>query len=274
MQTRLAPAKINLTLHVTGQRADGYHLLDSLVVFAEAGDVVGYAPAPEATLSITGMGARALSAEADNLILRAARLMGRGGAFTLDKRLPVASGMGGGTSDAAAAVHLMAAGAPLPGTEALMRLGADMPVCMAAPQPARMTGLGEGVERLSGVPALWMVLVNPGVHQSTPAVFKALTRRDNAPMPARLPGWPDAGALIRWLGAMRNDLQAPAIALSPVIDTVLAALGAQPGCGLARMTGSGATCFGLFHTEAAARTAAAALARPGWWVVATRSVGS
>lgn len=272
----VAPAKINLTLHVTGRRADGYHLLDSLVVFTEAGDLLSLNDGPGLSLQLTGPQAASLAPEPDNLVLRAARIVdARRVAFTLDKRLPVASGMGGGSSDAAAALKLLAArGLPLPDTAGLMRLGADLPVCMTAPAPARMQGLGEQVTPQPGVPALWLLLVNPGQGLSTPAVFKALQSPDNPPMPAELPAWPDAPALADWLARMRNDLQAPAIALMPAIADLLAAIAAQPGCLLARMTGSGATCFGIFDGETALAAAARALKAPGRFVLPTRSLPS
>lgn len=275
--TRLAPAKINLTLHVTGRRPDGYHLLDSLVVFAEAGDRVTLAPGPGLSLDLTGPRAAALAVEPDNLVLRAARMMGADhAAFTLEKNLPVASGMGGGSSDAATALRLLAEaqGRPLPDTASLMRLGADLPVCMAAPAPARMRGLGEQVDPLPGVPALWLLLVNPGQGLSTPAVFKALQTPDNPPMPETLPTWSDAASLCDWLRDQRNDLQPPAIALMPQIDTLLRDIAGQGGCRLARMTGSGATCFGIFDSEAALTAAAGALQAPGRVVLPTRSVAS
>ncbi|WP_127105070.1 4-(cytidine 5'-diphospho)-2-C-methyl-D-erythritol kinase [Pararhodobacter zhoushanensis] len=275
--SRLAPAKINLTLHVTGQREDGYHLLDSLVVFAEAGDLLTLRTGPGLSLDLTGPCAAALAPEPDNLVLRAARLTGaQGVAFTLDKQLPVASGMGGGSSDAAAALHLLAEerDLPLPGTQALMRLGADMPVCMAAPAPMRMRGLGERVDPVAGIPALWLLLVNPGQGLSTPAVFKAMTLRQNPAMPDALPRFDDAKTLCDWLAGMRNDLQAPAIALMPQIKALLADIGAQDGCLLARMTGSGATCFGIFTNEAAMRAAATALSAPGRYILPTRSLPS
>lgn len=274
--TAVAPAKINLTLHVTGRRADGYHRLDSLVVFTEAGDALTLRDGPGLSLDLTGPCAAALAPEPDNLVLRAARMVGaQRAAFTLDKRLPVASGMGGGSSDAAAALKLLAGrGHPGPDIAGLMRLGADLPVCMAAPRPARMRGLGEWVETLPGVPALWLLLVNPGQGLSTPAVFKALESRDNPAMPERLPDWPDAPAMAAWLSGQRNDLQAPAIALMPAIGPLLAAIAAQPGCLLSRMTGSGATCFGIFADDAALNAAARALAAPGRFVLPTRSLPS
>lgn len=272
---RLAPAKINLTLHVTGQRADGYHLLDSLVVFATVGDLVSLTDRPG--FAMTGPQAPALADEADNLVSRAARLIGAEGAgLLLDKRLPVASGMGGGSSDAAAALHLLgtARGLTLPETGALMGLGADLPVCMAAPAPCRMRGLGERVDPLDGVPPVWLVLVNPGQGLSTPTVFRALTSKDNPAMPEALPDWPDVLSLCDWLAGMRNDLEPPARCLMPVIGETLDAIAARPGCLLARMTGSGATCFGVFADEGSARDAEVALGGPARFVTATRTFGS
>lgn len=263
-----APAKINLTLHVTGRRADGYHDLDSLVVFADVGDTVSAGSAPG--LAITGPFAEGLSAGADNLVLRAAELAGvKDPALRLDKRLPPASGMGGGSSDAAAALRHYRAVPPVP---VLMRLGADLPVCMAAPAAARMRGLGERVDPVPGLPGLWLVLVNPRRPLATPAVFRALARPDNPPMPDPLPRLPDAAALAEWLASQRNDLEAPARRLEPAVDQILSALARQPGCRLARMTGSGATCFGVFSTQAARDSAASALSRADWWVAATRTL--
>ncbi|MCC5993069.1 MAG: 4-(cytidine 5'-diphospho)-2-C-methyl-D-erythritol kinase [Rhodobacteraceae bacterium] len=266
-----APAKINLTLHVTGQRADGYHLLDSLVVFTQAGDIVSTQPG--SGLVIDGPEAGELSPGADNLVTRAARLMGAGGqGLRLVKTLPVASGIGGGSADAAATLRLLAraTGAKLPPLKHLLALGADVPVCLAS-HPARMQGIGDALSPLPALPRFWLVLVNPRAALSTPDVFRALAQRANPPMPARLPDWPDAGALFDWLAQCRNDLEAPARALAPVIGDVLDTLAAAAGCALARMSGSGATCFGLFAQEAAAQIAAAQIARahPGWWVQAT-----
>lgn len=274
--SRLAPAKINLTLHVTGRQADGYHQLDSVVVFAEMGDIVSLREVPGLSLSLTGPQAQTLAPEPDNLVLRAARLMGaQNVALTLDKRLPIASGMGGGSSDAAATVHLLVQrGAPMPSAAQAMGLGADVPVCLAAPHPSRMRGLGERVEPVPSVPALWMLLVNPGQGLSTPAVFKSLTTDKNDPMPEALPRWTDAPDLCAWLSTQRNDLERPACALVPAISEVLAQLRAQDGCLLARMTGSGATCFGLFADQRHLEAAQDRLARPGWYVAATRSQAS
>jgi len=270
----LAHAKLNLTLHVTGQRADGYHLLDSLVIFADIGDRLMVEPVPGLSLRALGPYGAALPPLEDNLVMRAARLIGgRELTITLDKQLPLASGMGGGSADAAATLRLLAErqGLALPDTEALMRLGADLPVCMQAPQPCRMQGLGEKVTPLTGVPDLSLVIVNPGAPLSTPAVFGALEERCNPPMPEALPDWPDAGALCNWLAGMRNDLEAPACALLPEIRDVLDALARQPGCLLARMTGSGATCFGIFAGSEMAGAARNALARPGWFTTTAQS---
>ncbi|MCX7888891.1 MAG: 4-(cytidine 5'-diphospho)-2-C-methyl-D-erythritol kinase [Rhodobacteraceae bacterium] len=268
-----APAKVNLTLHVTGRRADGYHLLDSLVVFADCGDRLRVEPGADLELVAEGPFAGALGPGADNLVLRAARLMdpGRGARITLRKNLPVAAGLGGGSADAAATLRALAAlwAAPLPDAAAAAGLGADVPVCLAG-RPARMRGRGERIEPVAPLPEMALVLANPGERLATAEVFAALSARDNAPMPDQLPAWDGFEALVSFLAAQRNDLEPPARRLRPAIGDVLAALSAQPGCRLARMSGSGATCFGLFAARPAADAAADALrrARPGWWVEA------
>ncbi|MBK5945252.1 4-(cytidine 5'-diphospho)-2-C-methyl-D-erythritol kinase [Rhodobacter veldkampii DSM 11550] len=268
----LAPAKINLTLHVTGQREDGYHLLDSLVVFAEAGDRILVEPADDLRLTVTGPKAAGIPADGDNLVLRAARMLGQAGqgaAITLEKHLPMASGIGGGSSDAAATLRALARlwAVTLPPAIETARLGADVPVCLD-PRPRRMAGLGEILSDVPQLPPLWLVLVNPGVPLATPAVFRALTQKTNPAMPDPLPNWSSAMDLADFLRSQRNDLEPPALAIQPVIGTVLAALAACDGCLLARMSGSGATCFGLFASAASAASAACALAagQPGWWV--------
>ncbi|MCU0800574.1 MAG: 4-(cytidine 5'-diphospho)-2-C-methyl-D-erythritol kinase [Rhodobacteraceae bacterium] len=276
MTTVFAPAKINLALHVTGQRGDGYHLLDSLVVFAAIGDRVSVAPAPDLTLRVTGPQAPMLAATDDNLVLRAARAYAAlhpartcGAAITLDKVLPVASGIGGGSADAAATLHALSAlwDLPLPPAPVVLALGADVPVCLAG-QPARMTGIGEVAMPLPTLPQVWVVLVNPGVAVPTPAVFAALTQKSHPAMPAMPRDWRDIHAFVTFLAAQRNDLAPPARSIAPVIATVEAALAATPGCLLARMSGSGATCFGLYASASAAAQAAALLRAqgPGWWV--------
>ncbi|MDT1064429.1 4-(cytidine 5'-diphospho)-2-C-methyl-D-erythritol kinase [Paracoccus sp. CPCC 101403] len=259
----LAPAKLNLTLHVTGRRDDGYHLLDSLVVFLDVGDVVTVAPGP-LSLRLTGPFAGALADDPQNLCLRAARLAGREAVITLEKNLPVASGIGGGSADAAAV--LRALDARPPGTEIL---GADVPVCLAG-RPMRMQGLGEILTPLPPLPQLHVLLVNPLCGLSTPAVFAALDCRVNPPIPQVLPDFPDAATLIAFLTDCRNDLQPAAIRLLPVIADCLAALQGA-GAALARMSGSGATCFGLFPDARTAEDARRAIAadHPDWWVAAS-----
>lgn len=274
MAAEFAPAKINLSLHVTGRRADGYHLLDSLVIFADIGDRVHLAPAPALLLSVTGPRAAGVPGDARNLVWKAAALMGaeaRGVAITLEKHLPAAAGIGGGSSDAAATLRGLARlwGVALPPAAEVLALGADVPVCLA-PGPLRMRGIGAEVTPAPALPKLGLVLVNPGVEVPTAAVFAALARRDGPPMPEALPNWPDAPALAAWLASQRNDLEPPARALAPEIGATLAALAQTPGCLLARMSGSGATCFGLYASRAAAERAARALSQvqPGWWVAA------
>ena len=270
-----APAKINLALHVLGRRADGYHLLDSLVVFAGVGDALRAEPADTLALRVEGPFGAALAHAADNLVLRAARLLAEAGGvaararLTLDKRLPVASGIGGGSADAAAALRLLCRlwrldPPPAELAAIALRLGADVPVCLAG-RPARMGGVGEVLAEVPALPECGLMLVNPGVAVETRAVFRARAAGFSAPL-SLPPAWPDAAALADTLAACGNDLEAPAIALAPVIADVLAALRAEKKCLLARMSGSGATCFALFPDPAGAEQAAAWLARPGWWV--------
>ncbi|WP_372885731.1 4-(cytidine 5'-diphospho)-2-C-methyl-D-erythritol kinase [Shimia sp.] len=272
-----APAKINLTLHVTGQRDDGYHLLDSLVVFAEIGDTVAVAPADKLSLAVTGPEAAGLDAgpgNADNLVLRAARLFDdpRGARITLTKRLPVSSGIGGGSSDAAATLRALARHwqAPLPAPGRCLSLGADIPVCMA-PGAQRMQGIGETLSRIDGLPEMEILLVNPRVAVSTPGVFRALTRKTNPAMAESLPRWAGLGDFTAWLQAQRNDLMPPALHQQPVIGEVLAALRASGSLNVG-MSGSGATCFGLFPPDGraaeAARRALSAASHGQWWCAA------
>lgn len=271
MLTEFAPAKVNLYLHVTGKRADGYHLLDSLAVFPAVGDALAYAPADTLGLSLDGPFAAGLAAEPDNLVLRAARALAAQaripptGALRLTKNLPIASGIGGGSADAAAALRLLARAWSVPPADAALalRLGADIPVCLAG-RACRMQGVGEMLLPGPALPACGMVLVNPGVAVATPAVFRARTGgfRPPADLPA---AWPGAAAMAATLRPLANDLESPAIALAPVIGEVLSALRATPGMLLARMSGSGATCFALFADAPSAAAAAASLARPGWW---------
>jgi 4-diphosphocytidyl-2-C-methyl-D-erythritol kinase len=271
--TEFAPAKINLTLHVTGQRADGYHLLDSLVVFVDVGDRVSVTPADLLSLAITGPHAALLPVGDDNLVLRAARLMGVEAAISLEKVLPVSSGIGGGSADAAATLRALArmTGKPMPDHAAVLSLGADVPVCIGG-KPVRMSGVGETLTPVPPIEGGWLVLANPSVAVSTPAVFRALARKDNAPMPRALPRVRTVADLAAFLQMNRNDMEAPAVSLVPLISTVKSALSEQPGCLMARMSGSGATCFGLFADGLTASAAARAIqtSRPDWWVAPAR----
>jgi 4-diphosphocytidyl-2-C-methyl-D-erythritol kinase len=267
-----APAKVNLYLHVVGRRGDGYHLLDSLVAFADIGDRVGAAPAAALTLAVTGPEAAALAGLDDNLVLRAARLLapGRGAALTLDKHLPVAAGIGGGSSDAAAALRALAGlwRVPLDGLDTLP-LGADVPACLAA-RPLWVGGVGEILEPAADLPPTAVVLANPRRALPTAAVFRARSGPFGAAGRFAMPR--DAAGLAAALRQCRNDLTEAAIALVPEIAAVLDALAALPGALLARMSGSGATCFALFAALDEAEAAAQRLAgeRPGWWVKAGR----
>ncbi|MGB3148616.1 MAG: 4-(cytidine 5'-diphospho)-2-C-methyl-D-erythritol kinase [Paracoccaceae bacterium] len=275
-----APAKVNLTLHVTGQRADGYHLLDSLVVFADVGDLVEVSAAPTLSMEISGPRSAGLRPDDDNLVIRAARFLNPRGAarIALTKNLPLSSGIGGGSSDAAASIRALCRlwDMPIPDAAGCVALGADVPVCLA-PVPQRMAGVGEVVASLPPLPPAWLVLANPGVEVSTPAVFRALTDADKGGgMPALLPQFPDAVALAAFVKSQRNDLQAAACSLAPAIGECLDLLSSAAGCLVTRMSGSGATSFGLFESAAPAEAAAASLRdqRPGWWVAAAPILGA
>ena len=281
-----APAKLNLYLHVVGRRPDGYHLLDSLVAFATVGDELTFSPAPDLSLTLDGPFGQRLQADDDNLVLKAARALaaqaGRpiGAAIRLTKRLPVASGIGGGSADAAATLHGLNRLWNLDLSEtALTRiglgLGADVPVCLAG-VPSFFGGIGDEIASAGPLPRAHVVLVHPGAPLATATVFQARAARATAgahySQPARwTEALPDALALTGMLAKRGNDLTAAAIGLLPAIADVLAALEQQPPCLLARLSGSGATCFGLFAERGEAREAAAAIAaaHQDWWVVAT-----
>ncbi|GAB5503727.1 4-(cytidine 5'-diphospho)-2-C-methyl-D-erythritol kinase [Pyruvatibacter sp.] len=279
--TEFAPAKINLTLHVLGKRPDGYHLLESLVVFASAGDTLTVDPAEDLSFHVTGPNAAALAdtPDADNLVLKAARLLnaggGRGARITLEKRLPVAAGIGGGSADCAAAMRalntLWGLGHDAATLGALgLELGADVPVCVQAPSPCVMSGIGEKIKRAPSMPDLWCVLANPGVPVATGPVFKALNAQPTAAESDTF--WPggfsDAKAAARFMMTCRNDLEPPARNLVSEVGETVRAIASTKGCLMARMSGSGATCFGLYADEDTATRAAATLQRAGWWVEA------
>lgn len=252
-----APAKINLTLHVTGLRADGYHRLDSLVAFADVGDRLWLEAGPRLSIEISGPFADGVPADDGNLVWRAAELAGWSGHIHLQKNLPHGGGVGGGSSDAAAVLRALGS------EDAGLSLGADVPVCKLG-QSARMRGIGDEVTPVTLPIPIHAVLVNPMRHVPTPAIFKALREKDNAEMP-EMPTEPDA--FWAWLALQRNDLQAPALALEPMIGEALEALSGH-GARLVRMSGSGSTCFALFADAETAKVAAEALKStcPDWWV--------
>ncbi|MBX3508001.1 MAG: 4-(cytidine 5'-diphospho)-2-C-methyl-D-erythritol kinase [Parvibaculum sp.] len=279
-------AKINLSLRISGRRPDGYHELRSLAVFAAIGDRIEVHPSAQLTLDLEGRFASSLAGEADNLVLRAARGLrdlcgiGEGARILLEKNLPVASGIGGGSADAAAALRaLMRLWRVKPDEAGLMRLaaslGADVPVCLGT-APALMSGIGEKIRRLPRLPEIWLLLANPGVALSTADVFRALAAPPlaAAPAAAHLPDFATLDDLVEWLQGEPNDLERPARALLPLIGEVIGAIAATPGCRLARMSGSGATCFGIYASASEAQSAAAALsaAHPGWWIAAAPAV--
>nr|WP_204262716.1 4-(cytidine 5'-diphospho)-2-C-methyl-D-erythritol kinase [Methylobacterium sp. BTF04] len=278
-----APAKINLTLHVRGRRAgDGYHELESLVAFSGAGDGLSLVPGAELSLTVSGPTAGPAGPLDDNLVIRAARHLAAAkpgltlGAFHLVKRLPVAAGIGGGSSDAAAALRLLARlnhlDADDPAVLAAARAtGADVPVCLD-PRARMMTGAGESVGAPLHLAPLPVVLINPGVPVATAPVFRALglavgERHIPGDHPV-VPAGADPERVLDIIGPARNDLQGPALTVAPVIETVLTALRGEPGCRLARMSGSGATVYALFSDRSAAARAARRLgmSHPAWWV--------
>jgi 4-diphosphocytidyl-2-C-methyl-D-erythritol kinase len=282
--TEPAWAKVNLYLHVLGKRADGYHLLDSLVCFAGVGDTLDFAPAEGFHLEVGGPTATLLPEGEVNIVEKAARLLAeRAGvpcnaAITLTKRLPVAAGIGGGSADAAAALKGLARLWRLDVTADELaaiglKLGADVPVCLAG-RATQMSGVGEGLAPAPALPPAWMLLVNPRVPLSTPPVFKARTGPFSAAQPL-IQAPKDAAALAEALKQRTNDLAAPATTLAPVITDVLAAIEATGNCLLARMSGSGATCFGLYPDEPSAKAAEARLTtqNPAWWSAAAKLIG-
>ncbi|MDO8980125.1 MAG: 4-(cytidine 5'-diphospho)-2-C-methyl-D-erythritol kinase [Afipia sp.] len=284
--TETARAKVNLTLRVLGRRPDGYHDIESLVVFADCADTLTLAPGPELGLATGGPGAQDCGEMSDNLVLRAARLLGERipgltlGQFTLDKRLPVAAGIGGGSADAAAALRLLARASGLAIddpriVDVARETGADIPVCLAS-RACTMTGVGENLSMLD-VPAMPCVMVNPRVGVATKDVFAALGLGKGELLAGASDimlsrGWPADGASfdawIEAIGSGTNDLERPALKVESVIGDVLSALRATDGVQLARMSGSGATCFAIFKTIGDAGQAAKAIsqAHPGWWV--------
>jgi 4-diphosphocytidyl-2-C-methyl-D-erythritol kinase len=280
-----AHAKINLTLHIEGRRADGWHELASLVAFAGVSDTLALTPGPTLSLAVAGPRATGAGPDADNLILKAARALAERheglalGEFALVKRLPAAAGIGGGSADAAAALRLLAQANSLTLDDVALQeaarvTGADVPVCLES-RARMMRGVGDKLGPEVSLPPLFAVLVNPGVAIETASVFRAMGLKSGEP--SGYGGHPEigsnmsAGDVLALLRRGRNDMEAAACTLASVIGDVLAVLGAARGCRLARMSGSGATCFGLFETCRAAARAGKAIAaqHPGWWVKAT-----
>ncbi|SNY92448.1 4-diphosphocytidyl-2-C-methyl-D-erythritol kinase [Cohaesibacter sp. ES.047] len=274
-----APAKVNLALHITGQREDGFHTLDSLVVFGGAFDRLVFEPSDRLHLSVTGPFADGLRQEPDNLMVRAARLLAKDlnipakAELSLEKHLPISAGVGGGSADAAATLlGLLRLWERTIKDEKLrtiaLKLGSDVPMCLEG-ACLRATGIGDTLEEGPRLPKdVGLVLINPRVPISTPTIFKKLKRKTNDSMGPIPSAFLSAMALADWLSDQRNDLQMAAIEQAPVIETVLQALGDDGDCLFARMSGSGATCFGLFqsikHAEYAARRLA--FTHPNWWV--------
>lgn len=285
--TQSAPAKINLALHITGRRENGYHDLESLIVFADIADELDANVADADSLTISGPFGGKLKTEPNNLVLRAVaafrarwpHLAPAGLAINLIKNLPVAAGIGGGSADAAAALRLMAALAPEPVPVADLAdlaagLGADVPACLLS-RPLVARGVGEILSPLPEFPGLYVTLVNPGIGVATADVFRRLRAHDNYPMPALPVPLTRPAQLALWLAETRNDLEPPAVKLVPEIGVLIDELAETPGCVLARMSGSGATVFGLFGAEGQAHEAAAQMRRlhPDYWVSAAPLVG-
>jgi 4-diphosphocytidyl-2-C-methyl-D-erythritol kinase len=283
-----APAKINLTLRVIARRSDGYHEIESLVAFADFGDTLSFSPGGGLALTVRGPNAAKVGDNADNLVFKAAQALSARvaginlGAFVLDKRLPVAAGLGGGSADAAAALRLLARANKLPVDDGRLHdaarvTGADVPVCLD-PRPRLMRGIGEILSVPLKLPALPAVLANPGVALPTKSVFAAWKRAASEAPPLDVAALAKIGSreeYLQLLATQANDLKSAAIAVEPAIAEVLAVLRALAGCRLARMSGSGATCFALFSSAAAAIEAAKALTSkyPHWWVRASALSG-
>jgi 4-diphosphocytidyl-2-C-methyl-D-erythritol kinase len=268
----LARAKINLCLHVTGQRDDGYHLLDSIVAFADIGDQISITPSQGFSLTIDGPFSEGLTAGSDNLVMRAANLFVNdcaGAAITLTKNLPVASGIGGGSADAAATIKAFSrmTSAPLPADSGLS-LGADVPVCLHG-SACQMQGIGDVIAPIESFPNLCAVLICPKAGVATSLVFAAITQKKNTPISEYPGGRLDAENIVQFIEQQRNDLEIPSANMVPEINECLTAIRKQ-GALLARMSGSGATCFGLFSNAKDAQSAAENLQAEhlDWWVKA------
>jgi 4-diphosphocytidyl-2-C-methyl-D-erythritol kinase len=286
--TEIASAKVNLTLTVLGRRHDGYHELDSVVTFAEVGDYLTFNPGADSRITVDGPFAREIVGE--NLLqrtlvaLREAAPELRLGVVQLEKNLPVAAGLGGGSADAAALLRAVRRANPhcaerVGWREMAAQLGADVPVCLAG-RPARLGGIGERIEPLAHLPALAAVLINPRLYLPTKAVYAALAAAPLAngsrPVAVSTLSFPTPETVLAYMRAHGNDLEHPATTLLPAIAEVKAALMSTPGCRLAALSGSGPTCFGIFDDDTQAAIAAHRLSmdKRGWWIVATRLAGT
>lgn len=283
-ETERARAKINLALHVVGKRADGYHLLDSLVVFADFGDVLRANPSKELTLNVSGHFSQGVPTDERNIVLKAAKTLQQvrgvtdGAELLLDKSLPHGAGIGGGSSDAAAAISLLSRlwNVPPLGPEEALELGADVPVCLLQPAPTFVRGIGEVLEPAPRLPEAWLVLVNPGIVVATEDVFKLYDQQYSVGLatPDPMVDFASFEAFECWLLEQHNDLTriTSKKEIAPVVTDVLAALLAFPSCRHADMSGSGSTCWGLFRTADEAKIAVDQLhaIHPGWWVQATK----
>lgn len=282
---RVAKAKINLALHVLGRETNGYHALDTIVVFAEHGDALSLANGKPTSLKIEGPFGSQVPPDGSNLAIRAfdalRQAIGRpdlgAGELLLFKDLPVAAGLGGGSSDAAAAMILLDQMERLDLTDGMLfeaagTLGADVPMCLVG-RALRARGNGAVVEPLRRLPELNLLLVNPGVAVSTADVFAALENRENPPIAAHVDGFESLDDLLAFLTSSRNDLEATTVALQPEVGQALDVLNGVEDCLFARMSGSGGTCFGIFPSRLAARHAAMRLRRayPSWWIIPTRA---
>ena len=272
----VANAKINLTLHVTGKLPNGFHEIDSLVVFTSFGDTLELEPAEGFSLSTQGPYSKALPHPSENIILSALRLLeerGTGFRINLEKSIPVSAGLGGGSVNAALALRLASdyLKYPLPAdTRKITSIGSDLPVCLTG-KPSMVSGLGEKIAVLGSFPEFPLLLVNPNKPVQTQDVYKGLTKVNNSSQ-TPFPALGNKNDIISWIREQRNDLEPPALQLCPEIKDILSRLQDQEGCLVARMSGSGGTCFGIFQTAEQVSVAAKAIKQlePGWWVQPTR----
>jgi 4-diphosphocytidyl-2-C-methyl-D-erythritol kinase len=269
----LAPAKVNLTLHVIGQQEDGLHLLDSLVTFPKIGDTLSFLNSEQHNLSITSNESINVPTDNKNLILKAAGIINSkySRSILLKKILPIAAGIGGGSADAAATIRDAISLGYKVSSQDIVKLGADVLACLES-QPLRMTGIGDQLKLINPWPRDgYIILVNPRVPLATKKVFAALEQKNNRPMPPRLPVFSTFKELVYFVKRHRNDLEDTAIKLEPIIQKVLFEIGKNKNCLISRMSGSGPTCFGLFENYTKAYAAKLRLMNdfPNWWIISS-----